>query len=96
VSQQQLRDPVPGTHQITADVLAGTDQVTSGFLGLCRDPDLSEVVVAQQPGQQLRVAGVGLDRSPEGRFSFDGAATTHRMPLAVIERHKPNPVGPAS
>ena len=29
LTQQQLRDPVPGAHQITTDVLPGPDQVTS-------------------------------------------------------------------
>ena len=37
-----------------------------------------------------------LTRSPEGRCSFDGAATTHRIPAAVSARASPNPVGPAS
>ncbi len=37
-----------------------------------------------------------LTRSPEGRCSFDGAATTHRTPAASNARASPNPVGPAS
>ncbi len=37
-----------------------------------------------------------LTRSPDGRCSFDGAATTHRTPAAVSARYNPNPVGPAS
>ena len=37
-----------------------------------------------------------LTRSPEGRCSFEGAATTHRIPSAFRARASPNPVGPAS
>jgi hypothetical protein len=37
-----------------------------------------------------------LTRSPEGRCSFDGAATTQRTPAAVNVRYNPKPVGPAS
>ena len=37
-----------------------------------------------------------LTRSPAGRCSFDGAATSHRIPAAVSARDSPNPVGPAS
>jgi hypothetical protein len=50
----------------------------------------------QQPGQQQRVFRVGFTRSPAGRCSFDGAATTHRTPAADNARLRPNPVGPAS
>ncbi len=37
-----------------------------------------------------------LTRSPEGRCSFEGAATSHRIPWAAKARANPNPVGPAS
>src|SRR5450756_687102 len=37
-----------------------------------------------------------LTRSPDGRCSFDGAATTHRMLWSVRNRASPEPVGPAS
>ena len=35
-------------------------------------------------------------RSPQGRCSFDGAATGHRNPAPRRYRARPNPVGPAS
>lgn len=35
-------------------------------------------------------------RSPAGRCSFDGAATTHSIPFAGKKRASPYPVGPAS
>jgi hypothetical protein len=31
LAQQQLRDPVPRAHQITADIFAGPDQVAGSF-----------------------------------------------------------------
>ena len=37
-----------------------------------------------------------LTRSPDGRCSFEGAATSHRIPWATHVRANPNPVGPAS
>ena len=54
--------------------------------------------VAQAVGNQP----VGVDAasrslaSPAGRCSFEGAATTHRIPASVNDRASPNPVGPAS
>jgi hypothetical protein len=35
-------------------------------------------------------------RSPDGRWSLDGAATRHSTPAAASRRARPNPVGPAS
>ncbi len=37
-----------------------------------------------------------LTRSPLGRCSLLGAATSHRIPAAVSARYRPKPVGPAS
>ncbi len=37
-----------------------------------------------------------LTRPPDGRCSFEGAATSHRIPCTAKARANPNPVGPAS
>jgi hypothetical protein len=37
-----------------------------------------------------------LTRSPAGRWSFDAAATSQRIPAAASARANPNPVGPDS
>ena len=52
---------MPGPHQVTADVLAGPDQVPGGLLGDRGDPDRDDLSDLQQLGQQQRVLGVGLD-----------------------------------
>jgi hypothetical protein len=61
VSQQQLGKSVPGTHQVTAAVLPGPDQIPGCFLLDGRDRHRGDLVQAQQPGQVDRVPGVGLD-----------------------------------
>jgi hypothetical protein len=64
VAQQQLREPVPAAHQINADRLTGTDQVTQRFLLIARNPDCVKLAGHQQPGEQLRVATIGLHAVP--------------------------------
>jgi hypothetical protein len=39
---------------------------------------------------------VGLTRPPDGRCSFEGAATWHSSPCPIRCRARPNPVGPVS
>ena len=95
--QQQLRQPVPGPHQIAAGVLPGPDQVPGGLLLYGRHPHRGDLIQPQQPRQVHAHPGASvLTRSPAGRCSFDGAATSHRIPAAVNARASPNPVGPAS
>lgn len=61
VAQQQLGDPVPGAHQVAADVFAGADQVAGGFLGDGGHPDAGDLADLQQLREQQCVPGVGLD-----------------------------------
>jgi hypothetical protein len=61
VAQQQLGQPVPGAHQITAAVFASADQVSSCFLLEGRHADGADLAQAQQPSQMHRVFRVGLD-----------------------------------
>jgi hypothetical protein len=60
-AQQQLREPVPGTHQVAAGVLPGADQVACGFLVQARDRHRRDLVHPQQASQVKRIAGIGLD-----------------------------------
>ena len=69
LSQQQLRDPVPGPHQITTDVLACTDQVTGCLPLYRRHGHRHDVVQAKEPGQEHRVAGIRFD--PVARRALD-------------------------
>ena len=61
MAQQQLRDPVPGSHQVTANILAGTDQITGCLLSHGRDTDTGDLPDLEQLGQKQRVLGIGLD-----------------------------------
>lgn len=86
---------MPGPHQVTAGVFAGPDQVAGRFLGTAGHRDRGDLIEAQQPREVDRVFGV-LTRSPAGRCSLEGAATTHRIPCSLNDLASPNPVGPAS
>jgi hypothetical protein len=61
VAQQQLGQPVPGAHQISAAVLAGADQVPRSLLLDGRHGDGMNLTDAQQPGQVHGVLRVGLN-----------------------------------
>ena len=87
---------MPGPHQVTAAVLTGPDQVPGGLLVDGRHHDRGDLVQPQQPGQVHASLASVLTRSPAGFCSFDGAATSQRIPAAVRCRYSPNPVGPAS
>lgn len=96
VAQQHLRQPVPGAHQVSAAVLPSPDQVAGCFLLDARDDHRGDLTHPQQPGQMHASLLSVLTRSPEGLCSFEGAATSQRIPAASRCRYSPNPVGPAS
>ena len=52
---------MPRPHQVAADVLPGACQVAGGLLRHAADGDQHDVAKPEQPGQQQRVLGVGLD-----------------------------------
>src|SRR6476661_214013 len=58
LAQQQFGDPVPGAHEVTTDVFAGSDQVPGCFLCRLRNHDLGDLVQFQQPGQVQGVVPV--------------------------------------
>jgi hypothetical protein len=61
VAQQELGNPMAGPHKVTADVLAGADQVAHRLLGGSRDADGMQAADHQQPHEPLGIAAVGLD-----------------------------------
>ena len=77
MTQQQLREPVPGPHQITAGVLTSADQIARGLLLRPGHPHRGDLAQPQQPRQPLGVPPVGLDpvgRRPDLRRRRDNAA----------------------
>jgi hypothetical protein len=88
-TQQERLKPVPGAHQVRAQILAAADQVTQLFLLLDRDPDQPQFTSGQQPRQPDRVALVGLD--PIARAALDAArrADRHLDPLSTGAADQP-------
>ncbi len=86
VPQQQLRQPMPGTHQIPAQILAGANEVTQRLFLDARDRHPVQFAGRQQPDQPLGVAAIGLDaitrpaRNQAGRT--DQTVDTDRFQLA--------------
>ena len=64
VAQQQLRQPVPRPHQITAAVLPGPHQIPGRFLLDARHRHRDDLIQMQQPGQMQRIPGIGLHPIP--------------------------------
>jgi hypothetical protein len=62
--QKQLRQSVPGRHQIPAAILTGPDQIPRGFLLHRGHPHRGDLANMQQPGQMPGIANVGLDPIP--------------------------------
>ena len=60
IAQQHLAHAVPRAHQVSAEVLAGTDELAQAFLGDRWDADLAELPGHQAPHQEQRVALVRL------------------------------------
>jgi hypothetical protein len=75
-AQQERRQPMPRAHQVRAQILAATDQVTPLLLRFARDPDQPQFARGEQPRQPDRVALVGLD--PIARAALDGARRADR------------------
>ena len=64
LAQQQFRHPMPCGHQVTAAILAGTHQVTGGFLLDAGNGHRHDLTQMQQPRQMPGITGVGLDPIP--------------------------------
>ena len=91
VAQQQLGQPVPGPHQITAAVLPGPHQIPGGLLLDARHRHRGDLAQPQQPGQMHRVPGVGLD--PITRRALQLRRRRHHAPhpAAVKRPIQPEP-----
>ena len=95
VTQKQLREPMPSTHQITASVphepLTRSRAASSSSPGTRTAVDLAK---PQQPRQPLGITdGSVLTRSAAGRI-FDGAATTQLIPRIGTRPREPIPGRP--
>src|SRR5439155_18623597 len=93
--QQQLREPMPRTHQLAAGVLTRPHQITRRLLVRLRDAHRHQLAEAQLASRSASRRSV-LTSSPEARGIFDGAATVQAIPTAAQARASPYPVGPAS
>jgi hypothetical protein len=77
VTEEQLRDPVTGPHQIATAIFTGAHEIARGLLVRRRDPDRRDLTKPKQPRQPLGVPPVGLDpvgRRPDPRRRRDNAA----------------------
>jgi hypothetical protein len=70
MSEQQLAQPVPGTHQVAADVLTGADEVTQRLCFDRRHPDRVQAANHQQPQDAFGVATVSLDAIARGTLDL--------------------------
>ncbi len=85
VPQKQLAHAVAGAHQITADVLAGSDEVPQRLLLPGGNPDRVQTVDHQQPHESLRVTTVGLH--PILRWTLDlPRCRDHAVDSCTLER----------
>ena len=94
--QQQFRQPVPRPHQIPAAVLTGPHQIPRRFLLDAGNRHLHDLTQPQQPGQMLRITGVGLDPIPGRALQLRRCRHHAPTPAAGGTEPDPNPVGPAS
>lgn len=72
VPQQQLAQPVPGTHQITPAVFPSPHQIADGLLIGRGNGDRGDLVQPQQPGQMHGISRVGLHPIPERTLQLRG------------------------
>ena len=70
VAQQQLREPVPGAHQIQPQRFPRAHEITQRFLLRARHADLVKLSREQQPGDVLSVARVGLHAVPTSAWDL--------------------------
>ena len=80
-AQQERRQPMPGAHQVRAQVLAAADQVTQLLLLLAGDPHQPQIAGREQPRQADRVALVGLDPVARAALDVSRRADRHLDPF---------------
>ena len=96
VAQKKFRQAMSESHQISASILTGTDQITGRLLFHRRNCNLDDFAQPEHRARCKASRASVLTRSPAGLCSFDGAITAHSIPARLRDRYKPNPVGPAS
>ena len=89
VTQQQLAEPLPGAHQITADRLPGANDIAQRLLLAGRDPDRVQRVDHQQAQHPLGVALIGLDLVPGGPLDLPRRRDHAPDPAACSARARP-------
>ena len=80
VTEQQLREPMPGAHQITAHILTSAHQITCSLLLRSRHPHRGDLAEPKQPRQPLSITPISLDpigRRPDLRRCRNNAADPH-------------------
>src|SRR3954447_23484882 len=91
VPEQQLREPVASTHQLTTHVLAGTHEIARRLFVRLRHPHRNKLTQTQQPRQPLGITAIGLDpirprardpRRRRDRARDPGRRTGTREPIA--------------
>jgi hypothetical protein len=99
-AQHQLRDPVPGPHQITADVIPGTHQVTSRLLLDRPHRHRDDLIQAQIPQCLATLnrspAGLGQDRRSQSKSmtALGTPASVSRSPTTSATEVLPAPTVP--
>jgi hypothetical protein len=96
LTQQKLGQPVPLAHHVAATFLPSPHQIPRRLPSHRRVSDLDDLAHLEQPRQQQRVPGVGLDPVP-GR-SGDPARRRNQAaePMSAQVPHQPEPGWPAS
>jgi hypothetical protein len=75
LTQQQLRDPMPGSHQITTDVLPGRTKSRAASCSTDNHGHRPDLVQAQQHGQMHRIPGY-IPSSEASRGTWGSACRT--------------------
>jgi hypothetical protein len=87
---------VAGAHQITAEILTGTHQITQRLKLRRRHQHRAQLAGRVQPRELQRITRVGLDRVARLARDRPGAQTITSTPASLAARASSNPVGPAS
>ena len=88
-AQQELPDPMPGAHQIHADVLTAAHEITQLLTLDRRDRDQRQLAGRQQPRQPDRVTLIGLDPIRRRTLGLARRAHPELEPLRQARRANP-------
>jgi hypothetical protein len=95
VTQQQLAQPLPGAHQIPAQIFASGHRIPQRLLLLDRRyPHRCSASIINSGSTRSASRRSVLIRSWDGRSMFPGAAMPHTIPAASSALASPYPVAP--